>query len=313
MKKILLDVLVCPACLPEEVKLTEHVRESSGDDILDGELRCGRCGGAYPILDGIAGLAPSPLAVETLSANKYETAPVVSSYLWSHYADILGDENGSQAYRVWAGLMQPHAGLAIDAGGAVGRFTFEMAGKCDFAVGLDTSRAFIRVARELMQQRRITFALKQEGNITADVTLHLPEEWNTGKAEFIVADAQALPFRANSAASFSSLNLIDKVPSPRTHLAEMNRAVAASGAQFLLSDPFSWSEEAAPEEEWLGGKTSGEYAGKGLDNVMALLGRERNRLPPVWEIQTHGHVWWKIRTHANHYEQIRSCYLKAVR
>jgi hypothetical protein len=109
------------------------------------------------------------------------------------------------------------------------------------------------------------------------------------------------------------LNLIDKVPRPILHLEEMNRVARKEGAQFLLSDPFSWSEEAASEAEWLGGKTSGPYAGKGIDNVMALLNGNLNRLPPGWDITSHGHVWWKIRTHANHFEQIRSCYVKAGR
>ena len=313
MKKILLDLLICPACLPDENPLHEKIVESSGEDILAGELSCPGCGKCYPIEDGIADLELTPYSSETLSENKYETAPVVSSYLWSHYADILNDENASDAYQKWVELMQPHDGLAVDAGGAVGRFAFEMAQKCDFAIGLDTSRAFIKTARELMLQGQMTVALKQEGNITTDVNLTLPPDWRTTNVEFIVADALALPFRAQSAGSFSSLNLIDKVPRPFKHLEEMNRVTRDSQAQFLLSDPFSWSEEAAEEEEWLGGKTSGPFAGKGLDNVMALLGKERDKLQPTWDISTHGHVWWKIRTHTNHYEQIRSCYMKASR
>ena len=245
-----------------------------------------RCGRVYRIRDGIADLDLNGSG----SANKYETAPVVSSYLWSQYADMVNDENASDAYRRWAELMQPHAGLAIDAGTAVGRFTFEMARKSDFAVGIDNSRAFIRTARELMQQGEITVALKQEGYISTDMLLSMPAEWDCRKVEFIVADALALPFRAGSAGSFSSLNLIDKVPRPLRHLEEMNRVTRKAGAQFLLSDPFSWSEEAAGEEEWLGGKTSGPYAGRGLDNIMALLADDRNQLMPGWDIISHGHV-----------------------
>lgn len=309
MKKALLDLLICPACLPEERGLNETINTAAGEDILDGDLQCPRCRRVYRIRDGIADLDPAG----SRSVNKYETAPVVSSYLWSHYADLVNDENASDAYQRWAELMQPHAGLAIDAGTAVGRFTFEMARKSDFAVGIDNSRAFIRTARELMLQGEITVALKQEGHISTDMLLSLPAEWDCRKVEFIVADALALPFRAGSAGSFSSLNLIDKVPRPLRHLEEMNRVTRKAGAQFLLSDPFSWSEEAAGEEEWLGGKTSGPYAGRGLDNIMALLADDRNQLMPGWDITSYGHVWWKIRTHANHFEQIRSCYVKARR
>lgn len=313
MKKVLLDLLICPACLPDEIELNETIDESQGADIVDGRLNCPRCGTVYPIKNGVALLDPNASSGRGAAGNKYETVPVVSSYLWSHYADILNDENATDAYRRWAGLMQPHEGLAIDAGAAVGRFTFEMGQKSDLAIGLDNSRAFIRAARELMRNREMTVALSVEGRITTDVTLSLPPEWDSNRVEFIVADALALPFRAGSTGSLSSLNLIDKVPRPIRHLEEMNRVTRESGAQFLLSDPFSWSEEAAREADWLGGKTSGPYAGKGLDNVMALLGDRHNRLPPRWDITSQGQVWWKIRTHANHYEMIRSCYVKARR
>lgn len=313
MKNTLLDVLICPACLPDENQLKETINDAAGADILEGTLRCPQCSTVYPIKNGIANLDPKGSSLRISADNKYETAPVVSSYLWSHYADFFKDENASDAYQRWADLMEPHKGLAIDTGAAVGRFTFEMAQKSDFAIGLDTSWAFIETARELMKHRAITIALKQEGHITSDVTFSLPPEWNCDKVEFIVADTLALPFRTNCAGSFSSLNLIDKVPHPIQHLEEMNRVTHETEAQFLLSDPFSWSEEAAPEEEWLGGKTSGPYTGRGLDNIMNLLNSSKGRLPPPWQIATHGHVWWKIRTHTNHYEQIRSCYLKASR
>jgi uncharacterized protein YbaR (Trm112 family)/SAM-dependent methyltransferase len=313
MKKALLGLLICPACLPDEIQLKETIKETSGGDILVGELACPQCRKVYPIENGVANLDPNGSFGRASSENKYETAPVVSSYLWSHYADILNDENASDAYRRWADLMDPHDGVAIDAGAAVGRFTFEMGQKSDLAVGLDNSQAFIRTARELMKHREMTVVLKQEGHITTDVNLSLPPEWDSEKVEFIVADALALPFRADSVASLSSLNLVDKVARPILHLEEMNRVTRKAGAQFLLSDPFSWSEESAGEEDWLGGKTSGPYAGKGLDNVMVLLNGDQKRLPPGWDIKSHGQIWWKIRTHANHFEQIRSCYVKASR
>ena len=313
MKKDLVSLLICPACLPREVQLLETVREMARDDIETGELQCPECGRIYPVEGGIADLDPHGAQEEKQHANKYETAPVLSSYLWSHFADIFPDENASGAYRHWADLLAPHAGLAIDAGAAVGRFTFEMSRKCDLAVGIDNSRAFIRTARELMKHRTITVPLKQEGNIFTETTLTLPPDWDIDRVEFIVADALALPFRAGSAASLASLNLIDKVPRPLRHLEEMNRVTRATGAQFLLSDPFSWSEEAAVETEWLGGRISGPFAGRGLENIIDLLAGPFERLPPRWEIQSRGEVWWKIRTHANHFEQIRSCYVKVRR
>lgn len=313
MKTALLNLLICPSCLPEEIQLDKSVVEISGEDIVAGRLSCPQCGRTYSIENGVADLDPNRSPTTDETGNKYETAPVVSSYLWSHYADILDEENASDAYSGWSGLIQPHEGVAVDAGAAVGRFTFEMGVKCDFAIGLDNSHAFIETARELMKQGEMMVSLKLEGNITREAHLKLPQKWRGANVEFIVADALALPFRADSVSSLASLNLVDKVPRPLVHLEEMNRVTRKTGAQFLLSDPFSWSEEAAAELEWLGGKTTGPFAGRGLDNIIGLLKEDQNRLLPKWDVEKHGQMWWKIRTHENHFEQIRSCYVKAAR
>ncbi len=323
MKKLLLNMLICPACLPDEAALDSRAIDEQGEDILEGSLSCPQCGNIYPIRDGIAFLDPGPLqtgaksdlpAVLTAQAgSKYETAPVLSSYLWSHYGDILGDPEATPAYREWADLMRPHSGMAVDAGSAVGRFTFEMSLKSDFVVGVDNSLSFVRSARKLMMDRRMKIDLKEEGYLVKESVLSLPEAWDSRKVEFIVGDAQALPFPTGLFSSLASLNLIDKVPVPVRHMKEMHRLAAEQNAQILFSDPFSWSAEVADEKEWLGGVPTGPYAGRGMENIMALLTDKKNGWSPPWKIENHGHIWWKIRTHANHFELIRSCFVKAVR
>jgi uncharacterized protein YbaR (Trm112 family) len=312
MKKQLLELLVCPHCLPLEYPLTaDSIREQDGD-IETGTLKCRNCAALFPIVEGVALL--DPFATESQRAtNKYETDELVSSYLWSHYGDLLDDAQASHAYATWAAQIRPQGGVALDAGGAVGRFTFAMGGCCDFAIGIDTSLAFIRAARQLMRERFLVVALKDEGLLRQEATIRLPDTWPSERVEFVVANALALPFRKNSIGLFSSLNLVDKVPSPLRHLQEMNRVTRDCDAQFLLSDPFSWSTEAAPVKAWLGGKTEGEFAGKGLANVATLLAEGRDELAPAWRVAAPGHVWWKIRTHSNHYELIRSCFVHASR
>ena len=312
MKKPLLEMLVCPVCLPDEIAFKAVINEQQHEDITEGALTCPKCGGAYPIREGIAFLDPSP-PTEAKAASKYETAPVVSSYLWSHYCDILGDPEASSAYAEWAGLVNGGPGVVLDIGAAVGRFTFEMSRTHDFAVGIDNSVAFIRAARELMLRGRKAVALRQEGLLTREETVVLPESWQTDKVEFIVGDALALPFRSASFSALASLNIADKVPLPLKHLQEVNRVAREKDVQFVLSDPFSWSTEAAREEEWLGGKETGPYAGRGIDNIIALLKGKDRLLLPAWRIARQGHVWWRIRTHANHFELIRSCFVKAER
>ncbi len=312
MKNSLLDLLICPACLPEESRLQETVLEERQGDIVAGSLKCPRCRRDFPIEEGVAFLGPDQEKTVP-SPSKYEDPSVVSSYLWSHYGDLLGEPEVLAAYSEWAMLLENRRGVALDVGAAVGRFTFELSRRSDLAIGVDRSVSFVRTARELMVRRRKEVALRQEGLLTRQVTIDLPEEWDSHRVEFIVGDAQALPFRSGLFASLASLNVLDKVTRPLRHLQEMNRVARPEGAQLLCSDPFSWSEEVAPEEYWLGGTAKGPFAGYGIDNVSALLQKGREKLGPPWQIAKRGEVWWKIRTHANHFELIRSRYLKAER
>ena len=304
MKQTIIPLLCCPHCLPDEVSLELSCHEENEGDIEQGNLHCPACRHDFAIRDGIALFSDQV----TEEQNKYEQDEVVSSYLWSHYGDLLGDEQASDAYQQWAGLIAPFAGLALNLGGSVGRFTFELAGKGGLAVGVDTSLAFIRTARQLMKDGRISFELKEEGQLRRPVTIQLPDTWPRQHCEFIVADAQRLPFGQGGVATLASLNLVDKLPQPRQHLQELNRLAQLNQAQLLLSDPFSWSREVAEPEQWLGGTEQGEMAGHGLDNIASLLCNG-----PGWQESKRHHVWWKIRSHRNHYELIRSCYIKMER
>ena len=50
-----------------------------------------------------------------------------------------------------------------------------------------------------------------------------------------------------------------------------------------------------------------------LDIQAGMLADPAGELAPAWQVDESGHVWWKIRTHANHYELIRSCFVRASR
>ncbi len=313
MKSLLIDLLVCPTCLPLEKELQFHTEKRHGDDILSGFLKCNACGIRYPIEEGIASLFPKSRGRKKEEPSKYESFSVGASYLWSHFSDLLEEEEASTAYKEWADLIAYQNGFSLDAGCAVGRFTFEMGMKSDFAVGIDNSHSFIRTARELMKNRQLEVIIKEEGRLTREERIQLPEKWHTDKVEFIVGDAQVLPFRSRSFSSLASLNLVDKVPLPLAHLIEMNRIARERDAQFLFSDPFSWASEVAREEDWLGGTNEGPFPGEGVNNVVSLLAGKKGELSPPWKIDKQGHVWWKIRTHRNHFELIRSCFIKASR
>ncbi len=313
MKTLLTDLLICPACLPKEKGLTVSIQEKNGEDIITATLNCHECGIKYPVREGIASLIPGFHPGNQQALSKYESSALVSSYLWSHYAETFEDRDASTAYGEWAGLLTPGSGFSLDAGCAVGRFTFEMSKKSDFAVGIDKSHAFIRKARDLMIHGQLEFSMPEEGLLMEDRTISLSETGCSKKVEFLVGDVQCLPFRSGLFASVSSLNLVDKVPLPLVHLKEVNRVARESHAQLLFSDPFSWSSDISREEDWLGGTTDGPYPGKGIDNILSLLTGEIGELLPPWKVKKQGHIWWKIRNHKNHFELIRSCFIKALR
>lgn len=312
MKTFLLDLLICPACLPDERPLQPVALQMQQEDIISGQLTCETCSRNYPIREGVAFLSVAN-QVQGFIPSKYETASVLSSYLWSHFGDLLKDPDASDAYHQWAALLNSKNGLGIDIGAAVGRFSFELGRKCDQVIGVDNSYAFVKAARNLLLTGKIKVNLAIEGVLTREETITLPKQWPTKNIDFIVGDALALPFRQGSFATLASLNLIDKVPKPLQHLTELNRIARDDKAQLLFSDPFSWSTEVAAEEDWLGGTSKGRHAGRGMDNLITLLQNHGNFLKPAWEINQQGQVWWKIRTHCNHFELIRSCYIKADR
>jgi uncharacterized protein YbaR (Trm112 family) len=313
MKSHTADLLICPGCLPEQVGLALDAYETHGIEVVNGVLRCSQCRANYPIVGGIAVLLPQDHDLPHGTKSRYEEPEVLSSYLWSHYGDSFSDEGAASAYSDWAEQFLPGGGFALDAGCAVGRFTFELSRKCDFAIGLDSSQSLITKARKLLIERQLDFDLKREGHLTEKRTIKLPQFWDGSKIEFIVADAQALPFHNHVFSFLASLNLLDKLSKPLVHLKEMSRTAARTGVQILVSDPFSWSAEYTKEEDWLGGRDCGTYIGRGLDNVQAILEGRSGGLSSPWMVEHRGAVWWKIRNHDNHFELIQSRFIKARR
>lgn len=55
MRKKLMEILCCPVCKGE---LTLSVTEESGEEVLEGSLRCPACGVDYPISEDIPNLLP---------------------------------------------------------------------------------------------------------------------------------------------------------------------------------------------------------------------------------------------------------------
>ncbi len=313
MKRILLPHLICPTCLPKEYPLRLTVHREMEDDIVAGILSCGKCNRRFPIREGIAHLLPNPDSGPSGGQWRYEEGGMTDRYLWSHYGDLLGDPDSGTAGAQWAASLADHISAAFEAGCSVGRITFEMAARSDLAVGCDLSGNFIKTARRLARDRHLEFTLPLEGNLLENFSLSLPESWRTDNVEFIVADALRIPFARDTFCQVASINVLDRVSYPLAHLFEMNRVARSRHASFLFADPFSWSAGPATEELWLGGTMTGPYPGRGAKNVRSLLEGQGNILVPPWRIERTETIAWRMRTHCNHYEVIKSDSLSAVR
>ena len=63
MQRRLLDLLICPRCLPGERPLRASIRITHGDEIVEATLACSHCAATYPVS---AGLATYPTDAQTL-------------------------------------------------------------------------------------------------------------------------------------------------------------------------------------------------------------------------------------------------------
>lgn len=276
---------------------------------MSGELTCKKCGRVFPILDGIAHLEQHPQK----SKMRYEDSDMVSRYMWSQYSDLLDPVASNAVPFFWESLLATGVASSFDAGCAAGRLTFEMGKTSNWAVGCDLSVGFIQAARTLLREKRYKFLLPLEGKMTEAFTVIIPSDWKTDNVEFILADAQVLPFAKRTFQQVSSLNLLDRVPYPLAHLYEMNRVATIEDSTFLFADPFSWQTSPAMEERWLGGSAFCAYPGSSRENIKDLLQGKDSILSPAWRVIDSGQHEWRLRTHQNHREHINSEYMVAKR
>jgi SAM-dependent methyltransferase len=313
MKKWVVDKLICPQCIDAEVALALTIDDDKSDDVRNGNMTCPRCSATYPIRDGIGVLLPEKTRAILDDSSGYNAPGMLSAYLWSHFGNLFGDPRTTEAYQVWSAGFKPTDGDALDVGCAVGRLSFELAKTHDHVIGLDTSIAFIRKAREILIRKRVDFDLIVEGHITEPQSVGFDDSRDFSRVDFIVADALALPFRRRAFAMAAAINLLEKVPDPLKHLTEINRVLRRQNAMFLFSDPFSWDEAVSLPERWLSGNGNTQYSPRGIDTMRRLLAGEYGVFAPPFTIIDDGNVDWKIRKTENLWEHITSQFLVGQR
>ena len=307
MKKWLQDKLSCPECPHTESRLELEIQAEQADDVIEGQLTCLICGRRYPIHKGIAILLPEKSLPVLTESRGYNSKGMLSSYLWSHYGDLLHDPDATDAYKVWSSCFRnTDGGCALDIGCSVGRLSFEMTRTHANVIGMDTSISFIQKARELMNRKQLEFEMIIEGMITKKQSCVFDNGWNYGNVDFIVADALALPFPQHTFSTVASVNILEKVPDPMLHLKGVNRVLKNQNGMFVFSDPFSWDEAFVDPERWLSGKAEGRYACRGAETMARIFAGEDGIFDPPLKVIAKQDVSWKIRKTENLWEHIHS-------
>ena len=299
MKRWVTEKLRCPTCIAQNVPLELTIRDEDSDEIIAGALGCPACGQRYPIEEGIAVVLPEKTKEIIHDDSGYNAPIMLSAYLWSHFGDLFGDPEATDAYEIWSSSLPVMKGDGLDVGCAVGRLTFELAKTHERVIGLDTSIAFIRKAREIVNRRRLDFDLIVEGHLTDSKGCDFDETWHLENVDFIVADALALPFETSEFSTVSAINLLEKVPDPIRHLEEVDRVLRENDSMFLFSDPFSWDAAVSPPERWLSGNGNKQYSPRGIDTMRRFFAGEYGTFTPPLTIVEQGNVSWKIRKTEN--------------
>lgn len=173
----------------------------------------------------------------------YKKQSTIDMYYTMHYAPFLKKGNApcltEPFYQQIIHILKPYLNKntrLLDIGCALGRMVFELAKHdIDKAVGIDTSSEFITACKKIAENQNeyLTYRIPTHANIS-----------------FQIADAQDLPFVANSFTCILCLNVIDRVPHPKKVVEEMTRVLSPNGL-LLISDPYDWGEEHTPLSEFI--------------------------------------------------------------
>lgn len=232
----------------------------------------------------------------------------LSTYCFAHYGDLNAEESfrGQHGAGAIADVFGKSAtllnekinGCLIDIGCSVGRTTFELARRNEGPVlGVDLNFGMLKIAREVIEQGRVTYPLRREGIVYERRSFPVNFE-NLSRIDFWVCDAVALPFCRDVFSGAASFNLLDCLWSPYEHLREISRILQPQ-AGAIVSTPFDWSPNVTPVEAWLGGHSQrAQHQGLGGAFLRTLLNSEKSpaelRRLTIMQEQD---ITWNLRLH----------------
>eukprot|EP01023_Acetabularia_acetabulum_P041962 TRINITY_DN4113_c1_g1_i2.p1 TRINITY_DN4113_c1_g1~~TRINITY_DN4113_c1_g1_i2.p1 ORF type:complete len:295 (-),score=35.23 TRINITY_DN4113_c1_g1_i2:26-910(-) len=202
----------------------------------------------------------------------YENQKAVQEYLLFHYGkaeDILPYQNMGpveamefvgkcaklaeqhcQALRDFTG--ESGESCALDLGCAVGGMTFELAKYFENVLGIDYSNHFIAAAQEMKAEGHTICCMTQEGEITKQIQVRIPQDVDPTRVKFAQGDACNLPKNLPQFDAILAVNLLCRLPDPILFLKYLPKLLKTNGIIVLVS-PYSWLQSWTQKSKWLGG------------------------------------------------------------
>ncbi len=218
--------------------------------------------------------SPAPVPVHD---DQYESDALTAQYCDAHYGpERFGVANFPATCAAIAReyLEEGLAGHALDLGCALGRASFELArGGCEKVTGVDFSTRFFRLAARMQEEGYLRYTLPEEGDLVSFHEVGLDELELAdirNRVEFYQGDACNLPEKFRGYDLVLAANLIDRLYSPRTFLANIHSRMNRGGV-LILTSPYTWLEEFTKKEQWLGGYREGGEPVWSLDGLKETL------------------------------------------
>lgn len=185
--------------------------------------------------------------------------------------------------------------LIADLGCGVGRGSFRLAAQTGgLVVGIDLNLSMLQLASRALRRGVARYPVRRVG-MAYTWRAHAVDLPGADRVDFWMADAHALPFADARFDLLTSLNLIDCLGDPATHLGELDRLLAAGG-RLALATPYDWSANATAAAGWIGGHSQRAADGGAAEpRARALFGGpQMPRLRLVAEVHS---LPWQLRVH----------------
>lgn len=214
-------------------------------------------------------------AEEEESVDIYESDDLISQYCEFHYGEeYFGVKNFPKAVAEYAAQKMKGRSMeaALDIGCAVGRSSFELSRSFKKVEGIDFSTRFIRHAVDLKEKGRVSYRLKEEGEITRPVTRTLKSlKLEGGDVHFRQGDACNLKPNFTGYDLILAVNLIDRLYDPALFLDTVHERLNRGGL-LILGSPYTWQEASTQKDKWIGGYMDGEHPIYTLEGLERHLG-----------------------------------------